>query len=328
MQRSLVGVTYDLLTFDGYGTFAQFDRCFRKACRYLEFEPDEVNRRKLRNVALWYLRTTGFLDVVQGARTSTWSIAPANLVERSDEDFVLVGGSEAARNIMLNAPSEQLSWLDNSDGGLVDGGIRFFPRMLCVRARFAEVEALAVRLGLSVERAYQRRFFRSLPGIDAVLREAVAEDPLSGGFEPGSTDAFDFARCEWLPSNDPRPLGAGLFRQRFEFAPPRYVIAAGARARRLTIYRVNVPEWTLVAALVLLNVALPARYGRRQQRLLVSRRYHRALRLPTLIERSLRSGTLLNPAVSGEWIAYEGLTPASVARLAKKLPVMPIEETQ
>lgn len=328
MQRSLVGITYDLLTFDGNGTFAQFDRCFRKACRYLDFEPDDPSRRKLRNVALWYLRTTGFLDVVQDGRTSAWSIAPGNLVQRSDEDFVLVGSSEAARTIMLNAPAEQLSWLDSSDGGLVEGGIRFFPPMLCLRAPFAEVEALAARVGLSVERGYQRRFFRCLPGIDAVLREAVAEDPLTGGFEPGTTDAFDFARCDWLPSNDPRPVVAGLFRQSFEFAPPRYVIAAGSRGRGLTIFRVNLPEWTLIAALALLSGALPARYERRQQRLLVSRRYNNALRLPTLVERCLRSGTLLSPSVSHDWFAYDGLAPASVARLAKKLPVMTIEERQ
>jgi hypothetical protein len=328
MQPSLVGVTYDLLTFDGHGTFAQFDRCFRKACRYFEFEPDEANRLKLRNVALWYLRTTGFLDVVQDGRTSAWSIAPANLVQRSDEDFVLVGSSEAARTITLNARADQLSWLASNDGGLVDEGFKFFPGMLCVRASLADVEALSARAGVSLERAYQRRFFRSLPGIDTVLRQAVTADPLSGGFEPGSTDTFDFSRCEWLPSNDARPIGAGLFRQRYEWAPPRYVIAVGSRGRGLTTLRVNVSEWTLIAALALLSVALPARYERRLQRLLVSRRYHNALRLPTLVERCLRSGTLLNPAVSRDWSAYEGLTPASVARLAKKLPVMTIEESK
>lgn len=328
MQRSLVSVTYDLLTFDGQGTFAQFDRCFRNACRYFDLESVEADRRKLRNIAFGYLRTTGFLDVVQNGRTSTWSVVPGNLVQRGEEDFVLVGSSEAARTITLHAPAEQLAWLASDDGGLVSQGRKFFPDLLCIRGPLADVEALSVRAGLSLERAYQRRFFRSLPGIDAVLRDAVAEDPLSGGFEPGWTDAFDFARCEWLPSNDPRPVGAGLFRQRFSFAPPRYVIAAESRGRGLTIFRVNVPEWTLVAALALLSRALPARYERRQQRLLISRRYHNALRLPTLVERCLRSGTLLNPAVSRDWLAYEGLTPASVARLAKKVPVITLEETQ
>lgn len=326
MRPSIVGATYDLIEFQGRGTFGQFDRAFRRACRYLSFHPNDATIGKLRSVALHYLRTTGFLDVMQAERTAVWSVAPPNVVQRGDNDFVLVGGSETARVIQAAARPDQLSTIRSSDIGLIGEDIWFFPEMLRVVAPEADVEALCARVGVSLGRSYQKHFFGALPGIDAVLRQAVEEEELHGAFEPGSTDQFDFASCEWCPFNDPRPVRAGLFRQRFEFGPARFVIAAPSRSQRLAIFRVKTTEWVLIVALALLRAALPARYERQYKRLLVSKRYHAALRLPTLIERSLRSGTLLNPSISREWFTYDGLAPASIACLGRKFPVVAIEE--
>jgi hypothetical protein len=324
---SVVGLAYDLMEFESRGNFGQFERCYNRACRHLSLQVDEHTRRKLRNVAFRYLRNTGHVDVYQENSQMRWCTSPATLVQRGASDFVLVGGSTASRAIRAVTGKRNISSIKSTDAGLVEEQIPFFPEMLQLSAPLRDVEWICRRSGVLLGGSYQEHFFRRLPRLDTVLRHAVQAEEAPSGFEPGWTDRFDFASCEWHVFEDPRPTDEGLFRQRFRYAAPRYVIAA-RRFHRLGTHKVESPEWALIAALALLRIGLPARYETRFHRLHLSRRYDRSLKLPTLMERCLRSGTLLNPSIGRDWLTYDGLTPNSVSQLTTRLPIFRIEGLQ
>ena len=57
----------------------------------------------------------------------------------------------------------------------------------------------------------------------------------------------------------------------------------------------------------------------------IFQRHHGAARLPTLLERLLRSGTLLNPSVTADYFSYGGVTDKTVATLRQCLPFATME---
>lgn len=326
MPSSIVGATYDLLEFEGSGNFGKFDRCFTKACAFHSFSPDDSARRKLRNVAFRHLIDAGYLDVSYTATTTNWSTAPANLVQRSEFDFVLVGGSAAADRLSRLAPRQHLRSIRSKDDGLVPEGVTFFPSTLQLTASLRDAEAFARATSVHLSPSYQVQFFTRLPSLRAVLATCAEEDTNSPMFEPDKTTRFSVRAASWEPYAETRPLESGLYRRSFDYGPPTYLVALMSPTRR--VLRVKEREWVLVVALASLRLSLTAQYDRTRRRLLVSRIYHRALRLPTLLERSLRSGTLQRPSNTREWLVYDGIEPSSVLRLREKFPIFTIEETR
>jgi hypothetical protein len=325
MQRSIVGTVLDLLQFEGHGNLGHFDRCFRKACAFFSLGADGPTFRKLRNVAFWYLRNTGYVDASHTTSATTWSTAPPTLVQRREKDFVFIGSSAPAAAVLAAAPRDTVRELRSPDGGLVPEEIPFFPGLLCMNISAAEAQAICRRTNVSLGLSYQSELFQRLPSVDSVLKGALSREEHGRPFDPDSTHRLDFASCTWEPFGETRPFEAGLYRQSFEYGAPTYVIAAPARHEPLATFRVIEREWVLVVALALLRTVLTIQYDKDGQRLNVSKRYHTALRLPTLLERCLRSGTLLNPSSAREWLVYEGVLNSSVARLTTKLPMFSAE---
>ncbi len=324
MQRSIIGTLFDLLQFEGRGNFGQFDRCFRKACAFFSLGTDDATLRKLRNIAFWYLRSTGYVDASYTSATS-WSTAPANLVQRGEQDFVLIAGSAPVAAVLAAAPPDTVREVRSPDGGLVPETIPFFPSLLCVNVSVAEARDLCRRANVSLGLSYQSQLFRYVPSVDAVLRGAALREDESRPFEPDSTDRFDFASCTWERFRETRAFEAGLYRQSFDYGAPTYTVVAPSRHERLATFRVIERDWVLVVALALLRTVLPIRYEKDTELLYVSKRYHASLRIPTLLERCLRSGTLLNPSSTREWSVYGGVRGSSVVRLTAKLPMFSAE---
>jgi hypothetical protein len=326
MQRSIISTVFDLMEFEGHGNFGQFDRCFRKACAFFALVADDAAFRKLRNIAFYYLRSIGYLDANNALGSTSWSTAPPSLVQRGEQDFVLIAGSGHVAAVVAAAPSDGARLVRSSDGGLVPETIPFFPSVLCMNLSVAEAQDLCRRENIKLSLSYQSRIFQHLPSIDSVLQGAVTQKDDSRPFEPDSAERFDFATCTWQRVGETRAVEEGLYRQLFDHGPPTYSIVAPARQKPLATFRVVEREWVLVVALALLRKVLPIRYEKDSERLYVSKRYHAALRLPTLIERSLRSGTLLNPTTTQEWFEYQGIRGSSVANLTAKLPMFSAKE--
>lgn len=325
VRASVVAATYDLLAFARSGDFGKFDRCFTKACAFFSLRLDDPARRRLRNLALWYLRDSGYLDVSYTDTGTRWSTTPATFVQRSDGDFVLVADSATATVVRDLAPASSLRWIRSSDGNL-SPGVSFFPDVLQLNASTQEAEALGRRAQVSISLSYQARIFRSLPSLRSILAKGVARDDNGPMFEPDTTELLDLSSGDWRPYPEPRALEPGLYRTSFDYGgAPRFTIAAYGPSRELLAFRVTEREWALVAALALLKSPLRLSYDRVEQRLSVPRTFRRAIRLPTLLERSFRSGTLLNPVSAAASLVYGGITSASIRRLVLNLPFFSVE---
>lgn len=325
MRSSLVGVTYDLLEFEGTGNFGQFDRCFTKASAYLAIPHDSAERRKmLRNTTFRYLRTTGFLDV-QDATKTTWSTVPAHLVQCSDTDFVFIGGSMSMATLREFASTVTLCAIVSESADVKSGATPLYPNLVRVSGPLSEIAVLSQRSQIPLSLFYQRRLFQHMPSLKFVLANAVEEEVHGAMFEPNSTTKLDFSSSNWEPYAETRAFEPGLYRRSFEHGPPAYQIAASSKDDQIVVFRVKQREWVLVAALALLGLSLPLQYTRDSRRLSVFRGYDRVLRLPTLIERCFRSGTFMNPSSNRDWINYEGIDSESVQRLTSRLPIFTYE---
>jgi hypothetical protein len=324
VRTSVVAATYDLLAFAGGGDFGKFDQCFTKACAFFSLSLADLARRKLRSIAFRHLRDGGYLDVSYAQHGTRWSVAPATFVQRCKGDFVLIANSATVAAVCTLAPASSVRWIRSSDGTLSPGA-PFFPDVLQLNASDQETEALGRSADVSTSLSYQAQIFRSLPSLRSVLANGVSRDEAGPMFEPNTTARLELSSGEWRPYPEPCALESGLYRTTFDHGAPRFTIAANGNSRDLLTFRVIESEWALVAALALLKAPLRLSYNRSEQRLSVPSTLRRALRLPTLLERSFRSGTLLNPVNAAAMQVYDRITYASMRRLAQKLPLFSIE---
>lgn len=321
---SLISATYDLLSFDGYGNYSKFDRCFSKACDHASLNIDDVSRRKLRNFAFYFLRVSGHLDVSYAGMGSRWSVAPESLVQRSDDEFVIIGSTRTIELISNLGPSGKVREFREQENLGLPPHIFLYPAMSVVSATPAEAKEISRQSGVSLSLQYQESLFERLPSARSILESALTRADSGPLFEPGSTQKYDFTEATWIPCNEIRPLSPGVFRREFDYAPPEYFIASFAGRNILEISKVIEREWVLLSALAKLGITMTIRYSPTQKRLDVPRK-HRDLRLPTLLERCFRSGALRNPEISQDWTTYTNISQRSVWKMAAKLPILKVE---
>lgn len=325
VRRTFVGVLFDQLASAGRGTFGKLDRCVTRTCGFFALEPDEPTRRKWRNMAFRYLRCTGYLDVATTGSSTLWAAAPSALVQRAESDFVLIGDTAAAALLSRSVPEEHASVIAGAGTALVHAGIPFYPDLLRVSLPPLNVTRIAERAGLAVTLRYQERLAVCLPSLDSVLRAVLAADASAGALEPGGSERFNLELGAWDAYNEPRPFEPGLYRRTFRHSQPEYLLAAEGTASKLEVFRLLSPEWALVAVMATLRKELTVRYYRQSQSLTVSRNHEATARLPTLVERLLRSGTLLNPMLTGDSFTYSGLTSKTIERVRRLLPFAKVE---
>lgn len=327
MDYSVVGATYDLLEFEGQGNFGQFDRSFQKAIAPMG-AISMLECRKLRNIAFAHLRNAGYIDVRYSGKKTIWSTAPSTLVQRAEAEFVLVGGSIAA-NALVNATSPAaVRQLRNADEGLAKNNVQFFPNILRVTATNSDIEVIAQKTNLSVSYSYQQRLFDCLPSLQSVLDDGLVDGDDGPLFDPDSTEHLNVSARAWVRYLETRPFEPGLYRLCFKHAPPKYLVASAEDNGSLRSSWIEARDWALIAASARLGMTIRCRYQKAKRRLLVSRALQKLLPLPYLLERALRSGTLLNPTFpSTDWVAYDGIANRSIQALTSGLPIFHVEST-
>jgi len=327
-STSIIGSTYDLLAFDHAGNFGKFDRCFSKAAQYLSVDMDDIMRRKLRNRAFYYLRTIGYLDVSHSKLRTEWTVSPPSLVQRGENDFVLIGGSNDEISMRGHAANKDLRVINSTENGLtLPPGVSFFPHVAQLIATEEEAKTIADRSGLSVSLFYQDKLFKCLPSIQTVFETVLIRLDRIAVFEPNSVKRLNLekTRWEWEPYAEMRPLEAGLFRrQEFEYSPADYFLAVSTSPYDLEVFRVTDPEWAFVCFFSKLDIKLRVRYSLTEQKIFVSKMFQN-FRIPSLLERCFRSGTLLAPEVIREWSIYSNIFYRNLWRLIAKYPVFEVE---
>jgi hypothetical protein len=195
-----------------------------------------------------------------------------------------------------------------------------------VNADPGHIEALAQLTNARVSIAYQDRIFRSLPSIHTVLRDSTVHEDAPPVFEHQCGARFKFSVGEWQPIEGLTAMESGLYRRSFDHAPPEYFVVSSSIDGTHSTFRITHHEWALVVGAQILGRTLPVKYDRKRKQVSMSRNCNKALRLPTLIERALRSGSLLNPKFSKDWVAYDNVDLDSVRRLRQQFPVFTNEE--
>lgn len=328
MGHSLIGTTYDLLSFHKMGSYGSFERSFAKACSYhsIEFEP--ARQRIFRNWAFQFLRSTGYIDVLRMGNKTTWTSAPAALVECGKDYFQLVGTSENERSLRDLAP-DAITEVTNglSMVSTFSNSLQFFPNRILLRASQEEAAKISQKTGIHLSLDYQNRLFDKLPALNTVISEVLLEWYGSTAiFEPDSAKRFELHSGTWVPYSEMSPLEAGLFRREYEFARPDYYIAVHTKKSRPRVFRVLDPEWTNICFHAKLNLKIPMMYDAQQNALHVPKSAEN-LKLPTLLERCLRSGTLSAPdSKKDQWI-YKNIGHRNLWRMLSKFPIFQVTAT-
>ncbi len=321
---SLTGITYDLLTFDGYGNFGKFDRCFTKAAQFLSLKLDEELRRRLRNRAFFYLRVNGYLDIHYLRSKTEWTIAPATLVQRGEKDFVLIGSSKEHTSIRHYVSNSKLNQIkSNENEQAMPSGLSFYPYVTQLTITADEAQVIARKIGVSLSLFYQDKLFEHLPTLQSVFESVITKADGGANFESDSTKKFNFNKFQWEPYDATSPP-TGFFRNEFKYISPEYFIVASTKRKFLEVFRVTEREWAFVCALAKLQIKLPIRYQTENQKLAISRKFSE-FRIPNLLERCLRSGTLLAPEIKHEWSIYSSISYRNLWRLIAKLPIFKLE---
>jgi hypothetical protein len=325
MCNSIIGATYDLLAFYGEGNDSTLDQCFTKVTKYFALDVNEGMRRRLRNVAFHYLRSTGYIDVVRSGSTTNWSLSPSALVQRHERDFVLIGGTREATALRKVVGAHQLGDIRSQNKGYdLGAGILFFPEVTQYIASIEEAVAVAKKTNLSLSLDFQTNLFKHLPSINSVVGDVLVINNNTEIFDQNSAKYFSTEDRTWKPYAEMRPFMPGLFKHEFRFSLPQYLIATNNSSNELEIFRLLDREWALVCFSHKLNIKVPLCYNQRKQRLSIAKPIYE-LRMPTLLERCFRSGTLLAPELDSEWLHYDNISQRNLWRLIAKLPIFKVE---
>jgi hypothetical protein len=323
MPNSIIGTTYDLLAFHGTGNDGRFERTFDKVCAFYFLEIDDQDKKKYRKWAYHFLRTVGYLELVRNV--GQWSVAPPTLVQVTNSHFTLLGGSREKERLEAATSKKAVrEILSDYSNQLFPRDVSFFPSTVSLEATRPEVLRLSNKTGLHVSFDYQDKIFRYLPGINSVLTTVLSEVTHRPIFEPNSGRIFDLQTREWLPHTELHPQSAGLYRSDLQFALTKYYLVNSVD-ERLKTYLFKDREWALVCFLALSDLKLPLQYNVLTRTLSIQISGYGELRLPTLLERCLRSGTLTSPKLNGKWTSYENINYANVWHLLAKLPIFTVE---
>jgi hypothetical protein len=246
------------------------------------------------------------------------------LVQRRDDEFVLIGSSERYEQLRKAAFSSQVRQVSQSDVKLACG-TTLFPDIFELRATTSEAARLASKIGVELSLDYQDNLFRSIPRISTVLETTLQRDTAAPLFEPNSAAWFSLEQRSWQPYAEMQALKPGLYKTELRYAAPRYFVASSRADDSLETFFVSDSEWALICLHAKLDLKLPIRYSTIDETLWVSRGGFAELRLPTLLERCLRSGMLSQPGLDQNWSKYANLRHKNVWRLLAKFPIFSLE---
>ena len=325
MNASIIGTALDLLRYDSHGNFLKFDRCFSKALHFYSVSLEEEVRRKLRNIAFHFLRTTGYLDVSYSGSLTKWSIAPSSITELGDGTFAFIGSSNELKKIRTILEIKHLKEINDNYSKYLPVGVGFYPGVTLIGGQRSVIEDVAEECGIVVSHSYQDRLFELLPHLSKVLQYGMVKED-GALFESCEASLFDFQKQEWVPYLDTRPIVSGLFKRKFDYHFPDYFLSEQTAKHFFQSWKIVEPDWTFIIALTKTKRKANLIYSEKEKTLTVPK-LSNGLRYPTLIDRCFRSGTLTNPILTGNHFVYSSILQKNIWKLVAKFPIFEVTES-
>lgn len=325
MAKSLIGTTYDLLAYHRSGNSELLKRSFDKAASHLKIETSDENSKKLRNWTVQFLRTTGFIDIEPLQRK--WSLSPPALIETSNEIFVFLGSSSHKEALRKVAPVTSIKERPGThkEKGFPEG-VTLFPSTLTIALDRKKAVTIADELGVHIVLDYQSDLFTYFPSFESVwsgVSVRMNEQPL---FPPDTASYFNMTVNEWYPVKSMYPEEAGLYRCEPQYAATRFYVATKADDHSLEVFQIVDREWVLACFCFLFGYKIGLQYNKQRESLLVQKSRFEDLRLPTLMERCFRSGSMTQPILEPFGFRYETIRLANLRKLITKMPIFTVEQ--
>lgn len=325
MSKSIIATTYDLLTFHQSGNDGTFDSCFEKVLAFLDVSLDEAMKTKYRRWSFQFFRTTGYLDVVPGE--SKWAISPAALVQTSADKFVLVGSTkELALFRALVDKDEVETCAPRIQHAGFPKDVYLFPELLALRGNLLRARNVGARLGVAVSEQYQNVIFSRLPSLGSVLDSLLILVGSGSVFEANSAKVFDVRKKEWLTFVGMYPDGPGLYRHDYKYSPPKYYVCVEKCSGEYSVYLIRDREWVLPSFCFSFEKKIPISYQATSKTVHLPKLQFAELRLPTLLEKCLRSGSIMEPELLRGGLSYKNVEPANFWTLVSRIPIFRVEQ--
>ncbi|MBP7863909.1 hypothetical protein KA183_19640 [bacterium] len=319
MTQSLSLTTYDLMSYYGTGNFGLFDRCFNRALDSLglDFEIEENSRKYFRNSVLRYLRCLGYVEIFNYGSKTTWCVPKPCLVQRAEKSFVLVGGSQAEWTIADHAQGLRQISRSFNDPIKVDIDPLEFP------IGHSDAQKLSAQADFRLSLNYQKQLFDLLPSLKSVYRKVLDAEHGSVNLDPRHSHIYSIENKRWESFTDGLPVEEGLYKTQFLDMKTIFFLVSSDRHRSKCISSIYSSEWALVCLFGKLKLKIKLHYDAQGKQLKIERVGY--LNFPTLIERCLRSGTIMSPKYEGNWAVYENIDVRSYWLLLSKYPLFQVE---
>jgi len=321
-MNSVIQTMFDLMTYYGSGNDCISERCFEKSVDFLGLSLTDSEYTRFRRYAFHYLKSIGYIDVLGSG--SQWATAPSVLVNIENRRWILLADSKKrAASQKLNREFPHKEKLSKSDPLDERYSVKLYPSVLEFDLEDDAAEWLAKELDVKTSKQYQETIFLNLPKLESVIEAMLM--PLAHGdiFEPESTKKFDWTTGSWEPYREYRPYQSGLYRSELKYALPKYFIACGEESEVIA-FQIRDRDWALIVSCHALNIKIPLQYDMKLSAITVPRTGFEELRLPTLLERAFRSGTLLSPDVGQTTFTYQGIPCSELYQLVSKIPVFEV----
>ena len=324
MRESIIGATFDLMAFDVNGNYGRFDRHFTKVADYFGIDKAPSFRRQLRNITFHYLRTTGYIEVTSIGFATKWTTAPDTIVQIADSAYAVIGRTMTVRSLLNECdplivkviPSE---WRNEN----LPSDVELHPPLLTLNSNSEFANKLAKDKNLVLSNDYQTRIFAALPSAQQLVDTGTVS--VSGAvFEADAAKIYSFKTDKWESYTLMRPDRAGLYKSEYKTGSPDYFVCHESNKNMLINRKIIERDWTLLCSLSILEMDLNLKYSRKDSSLHIPRLY-KSLRLPTLLERCFRSGTMMQPNYLGEHVIYSGITEKNIWKLVAKFPFLKVK---
>ncbi|MBX9671709.1 MAG: hypothetical protein K2X93_29240 [Candidatus Obscuribacterales bacterium] len=272
---------------------------------------DEAARKKNRNWIYHHLRCHGYIEAFFENGRSQWSAAEAALVERADNGFVLIGDTQAKHQLVKAAKSVSAINLDVD----TEPKEMILPRVLAVNATAPEVQKLAMESGLSLCLNFQQQIFDALPDAGGVFSRLLVELKGLPKIQDLDCSQYSLQDRQWTAIRTDYARSPGLYKTQFKNRVMKFLLVSSDNSA----FELSDPEWGLVCLFGKLKEKIEVRYNQSKKTLAIQRIPE--LRLPTLIERALRSGTMEAPSITDQWNTYGNIQVRSAWFLASKFPM-------
>ena len=321
-SQSFLSTMFEVLSFYKSGNWNKFNHSFNLSVQYFNLQLSKQIYKKLRQFALSYFRSTGFITVCYTPHFK-WSTSEDVIVQIKKEEFAAIGRSEFRNKFYSFIKDDSLLIpYENPLTIHAKTDIDFYPNIPVAYVRGSFLKTFYKEENVKIIFNYASRLFKMMPHINEVRRISVEKVITRDFLNPESTYCFDFENLCWNEYNDFRPQGEGLFRKNNKYCAPEYYLAQEHK-KHLQIYEITNHDWIYLIAAIMLRLKLEMIRNRKKGE--ISIKFGQA-RMPDILEQILRSRTLSVPKTQNGWKSYIGLDSSDMILLCSKLQIFSVED--